>query len=71
MKCGQNGCTKDATHIVYWPGQTTYQCESDKDRLVATGAVLGIIVDWNPIEVKDAKETDDDTSSIEDSGVSE
>jgi hypothetical protein len=66
VKCGQSGCTKDATHIVYWPGQTTYQCESDKDRVVALGKVMGFRVDSNPISVEEINRREEALSQPED-----
>ena len=69
MKCGQEGCKLNATNIVYWPGQTTYQCDDHTKQVVRLGAVMGFNVASNPIEVKDANV--DDASDIQDTSVSE
>lgn len=71
MKCGQHGCEKDATQIVYWPGQTTYQCDEDTQRVKSMGLIMGIRVDSSPIEVKDATQINDAGEDTSDSGVPE
>lgn len=49
MTCQQNKCEQEATHTVYWPGQTTKQCETHAKSVRAMGAVLGFHVDIVPL----------------------
>ncbi len=47
--CQQIKCIKDATHTVYWPGQTTVQCYEHAYQLRNFGATMRIGVPCVPI----------------------
>lgn len=44
MTCKQKGCTKEATHTVYWPNQITQQCEEHARKVQELGKHMGIQV---------------------------
>jgi hypothetical protein len=67
MRCGQEKCDKDAEFIVYWPGQTTFQCDEHTKKVVALGKFMGFNVSTNPITVIDAEQQ---TADNEDKGNS-
>lgn len=44
MKCATQTCSDDATHRVFWPGQTVELCLCCSDRAHGLGAALGFEV---------------------------
>lgn len=51
MTCQQKGCTKEATHEVFWPGQLTKQCEEHAKNVQAAGrALFGLTVEIRPLQ---------------------
>lgn len=52
MTCQQDGCEAEATYRVYWPGQTTDQCETHARKVQALGEAMGIQVSVRDISVE-------------------
>lgn len=48
--CQQKDCIAIATHTVYWPGQTTKQCDFHAKQLQALGTHMGFHVSIEPLE---------------------
>lgn len=51
--CQQAMCEKPATTEVFWPGQTTRQCDEHAEKVVRLGAFMGCVVDTRPLAAKD------------------
>lgn len=49
MTCQQAKCEAEATTEVFWPGQTTRQCDSHAAAVVRLGAFMGVGVDTRPL----------------------
>lgn len=55
MKCEQNDCNEQATHIAYWPGQTIKQCYKHTKQVQNLGGVMGFHVDV--VEIGEGNDT--------------
>jgi hypothetical protein len=49
-RCQQNGCQERATAVVYWPGKTTLQCETHKDKVLRVAEFMGFDCDSAPFD---------------------
>ncbi len=60
MQCEQNKCERDATTVVFWPGNTTKQCDGCAAQVVILGELMGYEVDTLPLasqpETKEASD---------------
>ena len=59
MTCQQNGCTEEATRVVYWPGKETRQCEPHAAKAKALGRFMGFDVPVLVIGVQVAGEEEE------------
>jgi len=42
-------CPKEATHEVFWPGQTTQQCQEHEQKLQSLAVFMGFRLDSRPL----------------------
>jgi hypothetical protein len=48
--CGQDGCTEDASHRMYWPGSgASFVCEDHQKRAAAIAEHMGFELVFEPI----------------------